>query len=308
MVKSTFNDDVDALFRLPLTDFIAARKTLVAQLKRAGRVKEAERVQTFAKPPISAWTVNQLYWNHGPVFEGLMSAGARFRKAQTSRSTGKIADMHEALDARREALSDLSDLAATLLSDAGHNASLDTLRRITTTLEAMSAYAQLPDDLSPGRLTKDVDPPGFESLAAFVPGAATTTKRTEESAKLPASKKSTSKTPASKESRVDVTRQAKIAAAKTTLQNAKKSLSDARTRAQSLEVAHEKADAEAKTAEKSRREAEVRFKKASSAAELAARRAENVRHDVEDAIKGVEDAKRAVEKASKELERSFRQS
>ena len=304
MVRSTFNDDVDALFQLPLAEFIAARKTLVTQLKKAGRVNEAEQVQAFAKPPISAWTVNQLYWNHRDLFEELMAAGGRFRKAQTSRSAGKIADMHEALDARRDALSELSDLATTLLSDAGHNPSLDTLRRITTTLEAMSAYAQLPDNLSPGRLTTDVDPPGFESLAAFVPGAGTS-KRTQERPQTP-TKKLATKTPSKKESRVDDTRQARIAAAKTTLQNAKKSLSDARARAQSLEVTQEKAEAEAKAAEKSKREAEVRFKKASSASEIAARRAENVRGDVEAAAKAVEDAKRTVEKASKELERLFR--
>lgn len=305
MVRSTFNDDVDALFQLPLAEFIPARKTLAAQLKKAGRVNEAEQVQAFAKPPISAWTVNQLYWNHRDVFEELMAAGGRFRKAQTSRSAGKIADMHEALDARRDALSELSDLATTLLSDAGHNPSLDTLRRITTTLEAMSAYAQLPDNLSPGRLTKDVDPPGFESLAAFVPGASTSKRTPEPQAPT---KKLPSKPPSKKESRVDDTRQARIAAAKTTLQNAKKSLSDARARAQSLEVTEEKAEAEAKAAEKLKREAEVRFKKASSASEIAARRAENVRGDVEAAAKAVEEAKRSVEKASKELERLFRES
>src|SRR4029453_9688510 len=185
MVRNNLEDDVDDLFKLPLADFIAARKTLATRLKKDGRAKDAARVAALAKPPISAWTVNQLYWNHRDIFDHLLAAGERFRKAQTSRSAGKIADMHEALDARREALSQLSDLATTLLDDAGHNASLDTLRRITTTLEAMSAYASLPDGLSLGRLTKDVDPPGFESLAAFVPGA-TSTKRAEQPARVSA--------------------------------------------------------------------------------------------------------------------------
>lgn len=79
--------------------------------------------------------------------------------------------MRDALDARREALSHLSDLATEILRDAGHNPSLDTMRRITSTLEPLSSYASLPDGLTPGRLTRDIDPPGFDSFGSFVPNA-----------------------------------------------------------------------------------------------------------------------------------------
>src|SRR6266496_3262779 len=71
-------------------------------------------------------------------------------------------------------VTDLAHLATALPSDAGHNPTSDTMRRITTTLEAMSAYASLPDAPSPGRLTHDVDPPGFESLASLIPGVGMT--------------------------------------------------------------------------------------------------------------------------------------
>ena len=159
------DDDIDALFRLPLTEFIGARKALAARLKKEGRASEAERVKLRAKPPISAWTVNQLYWQHRQAFDRLITTGQRFHKAQTS---GKVADMRAALDARREALSQLSDLATALLRQAGHNPSLDTVRRVTTTLEAISAYASTSDGPTAGRLTQDVDP-GFESFASFIP-------------------------------------------------------------------------------------------------------------------------------------------
>src|SRR6185503_20857344 len=82
-------------------------------------------------------------------------------------------NMREALDARREALSQLSDLASEILSDAGHNPSLDALRRITSTLEALSASTSLSGGPVPGRLTQDVDPPGFDSFGSFVPSAVT---------------------------------------------------------------------------------------------------------------------------------------
>ena len=226
------NDDVDALFRLPLAEFIGARKTLAVRLKKEGRADDAERVKLLAKPSISAWAANQLYWQHRQAFDRLIATGQRFHKAQTF---GKVADMREALDARREALSHLSDLATTFLRDAGHSPSLDTIRRITTTLEAMSAYASISDGPTPGRLTHDVDPPGFESFASFIPSAGTT-KRTEKPAEVSRSKKSggaatkarQEATRAGEVSRLEESRQAGIAAAKVSLQNAKKSLTAAR--------------------------------------------------------------------------------
>src|SRR3989440_9526401 len=164
-------DDIDALFKLPLTEFISARKALAARLKKGGFVSEAEGVKALAKPSISTWTVNQLYWRHREAFDELIATGQRFRKAQV---TGKMVNMREALDARHEVLSHLSDLATEVLRDAGHNPSLDTLRRIATTLEAVSAYTSLSDGPSLGRLTEDIDPPGFDSLGSFAPSAGIT--------------------------------------------------------------------------------------------------------------------------------------
>ena len=88
----------------------------------------------------------------------LIESGVRFHKAQSSGSAGKLADMRIALDLRREALTQLSDLATSLLRDASHNPTPDTIHRITSTLEAMSAYASRSDAPRPGRLTHDVDP------------------------------------------------------------------------------------------------------------------------------------------------------
>src|SRR5437899_4426387 len=143
------DDDIDALFKLPRTEFISARKALAARLKKNGLVSEAEGVKALAKPSISAWTVNQLYWRHPEAFDELIATSQRFRQAQT---TGKMVNMREALDARREALSRLSDLTTEALRAAGHNPSLDTLRRIATTLEALSVATSISDRPTFGRL------------------------------------------------------------------------------------------------------------------------------------------------------------
>ena len=291
--RTKLDDDLDALFRLPLTEFTGARNTLAAQLKLGGRRDESEFVKGLAKPSISAWAVNQLYWDHRGAFDRLLTTGERFRQAQTSRLSRKVADMRDALDARRDALSQLSDLATAVLQNAGHNPSPDTIRRITTTLEAMSAYASVPNGPRPGRLTHDVDPPGFESLASYVPS---------DGVKEPASTRQRAE-PA-KDTRED-TRKAKIAAAKATLQEAKSLLTEARARAQSLEALQKKANAEAREAEKQSREAEERFEKARAASKDAAQRARNIANEVEEAVKRLEDIKRSVERASKKLEELF---
>ncbi len=52
--KRKLEDGVDALFRLPLAEFTAARNTLAARLKQGGRGNEADRVKGLVKPSISA--------------------------------------------------------------------------------------------------------------------------------------------------------------------------------------------------------------------------------------------------------------
>jgi hypothetical protein len=315
-------DNIDALFKLPLAEFTAARNTLAATLKKGGRSDEAARVKALGKPPISAWAVNQLYWNYRETFDLLLASGEHFHKAQTS---GKVADMRVALETRREILSELSEIAASVLRDANHNRSPDTLHRITTTLEGMSVYASRSDGPRPGRLTHDVDPPGFESFGSFVPrmtlvpsapsGGAPSDKRKQMHSPAPgrtnlATTNSRRKTTTHNDGvrQLEEKRKTKIAEAKVSLQDAKKSLTEARTRAHSLEASQRKADVEAKKAEKHRLEAEEELRRAKAASEDAAQLARSVAAELEDAESAVEDAERIVEEASKELESLFRES
>ena len=317
--KGNLDDDVDALFKLPLAEFVGARNVLAARLKRAGRANDANLVKALAKPSITAWAVNQLHWRHREALDRLLVTGQRFRQAQTSQTAARISDMRGSLDARREALSHLSNLATVLLRDAGHNPTPDTIHRITTTLEAVSAYATPSDGPAPGRLTQDVDPPGFESLASLISGTVTT-KRNDEPARVTPSQKSRSAaakmrqstSPASDVQDLRVAqeaRRARIAAAKLTLQQAKRLLTEAESRAKRLETVQKKAyadakeaDAEARRVEKQMREVGERFKKASAASQDAADRAQRIAAETEEAAQAVEDARRAIEKASKEFD------
>jgi len=301
--KMRFEDEVDALYKLPLAEFTAARNALAKRLKQSGRGNEADFVKALAKPSGSAWAVNLLYWNHRDAFDKLIATGERFREAQSSRLSRKVADMRVALDARREVLSHVSQLASALLRDAGHNPTPDTMLRVTTTLEALSAYASSTDGPRPGRLIHDVDPPGFESLASFVPGTGSA-ERTKEPARVTPTQESGR----AASTRQEETRQARIAAAKVSLQEAKRSLTEARARAQTLEAKQKTASAAVKDAEKRRREAEINFDRARAALEEATRHAQSVASEAAQAAKAVEDAKRTVENDSKELEKLFQES
>ena len=273
--KNKLESDVDALFQLPLAEFIVARNALASQLKKEKRVNEADFVKTLVKPSVSAWAVNQLYWEHRKEFDRLIDTGERLQKLQSSRGGGKVADMRTALDQRRETLSQLAHLASELLSAAGHSPSPDTVHRVTTTLEAMSAYASSEDGPRAGRLTQDVDPPGFDSLAAWVPSGGA------KQAKSPAAAPPKKVESISNKREIESARQAKITEAKVSLKEAKSVLSETRIRAQRTEAAQKRAQAEAK-------EADERFRKA--------------RAEAEEAAKALKDAERNVEKASRELE------
>lgn len=294
---------VDALFRLPLAEFTGARNALAAQLKKSGRGDDAALVKALAKPSVSAWAVNQLYWHHRKDFDQLIALGERFHRAQKS---GKIADMHASLDARRQLLSQLSDIAASVLRDAGHNPSPETILRVTTTLEGMSVRSTDADGPKPGRLAHDVDPPGFESFGSFVPRMRLVPPATAGGSTSAKHKPTNPRATHDEVRQIEDPGKTRIAAAKASLQDAKKSLTEARVRAQGLEAAHRKADVEAKKAEKLRRDVEGELRKASVAAENAAQLARRFAADLKDTARAVDDAEDTVAKASKELESLLR--
>src|SRR5215471_17768655 len=113
-------DDINSLFKASLAEFTAARNALAARLKKGGRVDAAERVKSLSKPSVSAWAVNQLYWKHREAFDTLMAAGRELQQAHAAQLVGKAVDVRKPTEARREAVSELSRLAAELLRQSDH--------------------------------------------------------------------------------------------------------------------------------------------------------------------------------------------
>ena len=304
-----WEEQVDALFQLPLAEFTAARNALAGRLKKGSHVEEAERVKSLPKPGVPAWAVNQIYWKHRADLDKLMAAGEEFRQAQAAQLEGKSGDVRGALDTRRELLSKLSRLADTILRRAEHNPTPDTMRRVTTTLEALSTYGEHPEVPRAGRLVDDVDPPGFEALAALVPRVGKSRRgETEptrvlpfrqEKARKPAKRKAAS--PEEERKRQEEERRAQTAAAKAAVAAADRALQDARKVAERAEAALKETAARVKDTDKERAELEKRLEVLASEADAAKQHARKVAAEAEQAAEAVEDAERALQKAKQDL-------
>ena len=160
--------EIDALFQLSPGEFTGARNALAARLKKEGRTLEAERVKALVKPPAPAWAVNQLYWQSPKDIEQLLAVGERIRKAQTGQL--KNADLRGLLDQKKQMLSALLARTSAILGAAGHAASPDAMRRVAATLESLAAWGETDGAPQAGRLAADLEPPGFETLAALMGG------------------------------------------------------------------------------------------------------------------------------------------
>lgn len=147
----SYEDARAELYRAALDEFVAARKRLASELTRAGDKPGAARFKKLARPSLSAWAVNQLWWHARETFEEFLSSAARLR-------AGELA----ATSSHRDLLAKLRGRAAQLLTEGGHAASEATLRRVSATLSALSAAGGFEPD-APGALTADRDPPGFDA-------------------------------------------------------------------------------------------------------------------------------------------------
>jgi hypothetical protein len=305
-VGKTEDDDIDALFQLPPPEFVAARNTLAAQLKKAGRDDVAGRVKALPKPSISAWTVNQLYWKHRAAFEKLLANGERFRQAQASRLAGKGTDIHKLLNERREELSAMSKLAAEILQRSSGVAPPGVMRRITASLEALSAYGTLEGAPRAGRLVEDVDPPGFDALAALVPRVGDGSRAVvpskvltfQKEKKKPARGKSKS---VDDEKAREHERREELKAARDAKQEATRDLASAKRVALQAQNALKKAATHAKETEETMVETEARLQKAAEIAHDARQKARRAAVEAESAAQAVEEAERTLERATEAL-------
>lgn len=294
MSASSAPDDIDALFKVPLGEFTTARNALAVELKKAGRQTEASEAKALPKPSASAWVVNQLYWRHRESFDRLIAAGEQLRRTRGAQLTG------DAVNARREALARLTEIAADILRDGSHNATRDLLRRVTSTLEALSSYASLRGAPVAGRLTDDLEPPGFEVAAGLLPQSDARARG------APTQMRSPHAEPAAKQvaqaaRRDEAQRKNQIAAARASVRDAERGVNAARKQAERAEAKVETAAKRAKELEAERAKIEKQLARVSLDAKAAQAGASEAAANANQAKQAAEAAERALESARQRL-------
>jgi hypothetical protein len=304
-------DEVDALFKLPLGEFTPARNALAARLKKAGQQAMADAAKAVPKPSVAAWVVNQLYWRHRGPFDRLIAAGDRFRQVQSTQQTRNSAGVREHLEARREAQAALVRIAADVLRDGGYSGTRDMLRRVTSTLEALSTYGSLPDAPRAGRLTAELEPPGFDMVAVLLPlGGETRRKaaKTPPAATRPLGVEHAPK-PAHRKAALDAAvrrgeeeRRRLAAAAKAAVREAERALRAARMQAERTAATCETAATRAKESERRRAAIEKQLAKVVTEANAARERVREAEANAQQAAQAAEGGERALELARGRLE------
>ena len=150
---------VDRLYQLPLGEFVAARNALA---KQSG--ENAAAIRALQKPSVPAWAVNQLYWRQRVVYDDLIGRAQDLRATHDATLAGKRADLRGASRAHEQAVDAALKATIALLADDGQPVTEATRQAIATTLRG------LPADEPPGQLTRQLQPRGFDMLAAALPG------------------------------------------------------------------------------------------------------------------------------------------
>jgi hypothetical protein len=274
----TFDDAVAELYALPRGDFVRRRNELAKELRSGGEQELAETIKHLAKPSITAWAVNQLYYSNRESFDALLAAGSEQRRAVA----GRADRLRDTAERKRSHQNELLKAAEGILAGIGTKLTPALRQRISRTLDTLAAWP--PDDDPPplGSLTCDLEPAGFDALLGASITAATTAPSRKAKKKAPARVSRATKSSAAARVRRKAAR-GEVDEAKRELAEARKAATAAKrrlTRAESkAESTLAKAKAAERTAEKAREaadQASLDLRKARAAQERAARASERL--------------------------------
>lgn len=240
---SDLSGEIDKLYQLSLPEFTAGRNALAKRVSGEQGKEAAADIKALEKPSVSSWVVNQLYWRHRKDFDRLLKSGDDLRAVQQKRLAGRDADVTAAIETRREALTALMGKARDLLAESG-STSPDMLQRIETTLEALSVYGSSDSAPRAGRLTEDVQPPGFAALAALVPAGHLPLATPASKAKGAEPKLAAVPAPAPSKKAAPPVESRRVEKARAALADAESELSQARDAAEEAAAAQAKAQSE----------------------------------------------------------------
>ena len=151
---------LEQLYAVSPREFTHARNTLAAELRKSRDVEAARAVAGLRRPSATLWAVNQLARHVQAPLTRFLQAVERLRRTQLSDPRGAM----EAMRAERAQLETLVQRAEQALSEAGYSPSAEARRRIGDTLLGAAADRHHADALAHGRLTEELQAPGFDAL------------------------------------------------------------------------------------------------------------------------------------------------
>ena len=165
--------DVDDLYGLPLDRFVPERTALARELRNAGERERAGEVAALKKPSVAAWAVNQLVRTQRRAVAELLEAGDALRSAQDDvlAGHGDARSLRAAVERERLAVQKLADAARGLLSSDGQELSETMVERVSDTLHAAALDDDACEQVSAGRLERELRHVGLGG-AAFASGSA----------------------------------------------------------------------------------------------------------------------------------------
>ena len=157
-------EQLDRLYELPLGEFTAARDEAATRLRAGGQRELADEVKSLRKPTLPVWLANRLAHERELDVKRLLNAGEALAASQAGGSADEFA---EARHEEQHALERLAAAARELAEREGAGAAA--VERAVQTLRAASLTAEGRDLLGRGRLTKELEPPGFDALSGLPP-------------------------------------------------------------------------------------------------------------------------------------------
>jgi hypothetical protein len=160
-VGDAVDERIDDLYARPPEEFVAARAALAKDLRAAGDKAAAKEVAALRRPTLAAWALNQLRRVDPEGLDEFAAAAATLRAAQERALGGdRTADLRSAMAERREAAARLVRAASGALRELAREPDPH-VAPMAATLEAAAADPETLDQLRNGRLTTEVEAPGF---------------------------------------------------------------------------------------------------------------------------------------------------
>lgn len=167
-------DEVDALYGLPLDEFTPRRDALAKELRGSGKRDEAGWVKGLRKPSAAAWLVNQLARTQKGDARRVLESGDALRAAQEDALAGKGErdELARAGSDHADAMRALLAKGAGLLDRQGGSPSDTALERAAETLRALPLDEGARTEFAAGRLTREHRAAGLGFAAPGPPARA----------------------------------------------------------------------------------------------------------------------------------------